>query len=119
MNKFGSQGLKNHQPAPSRMHQVASSLRKMVLAGVAGATVWGLGRGFGSVGGQPAKSGTAAAAPTGAPIQLALVESLSGPFANTGEAVFRNILMATERVNARVACACRAMRPPSAGGAAL
>lgn len=43
----------------------------------------------------------AATAPTGAPIQLALVESLSGPFANTGEAVFRNLLWATERVNAR------------------
>ena len=35
------------------------------------------------------------------PIQLALVESLSGPFANTGEAVFRNLLWATERVNQR------------------
>ncbi|MEF8688565.1 UNVERIFIED_CONTAM: branched-chain amino acid ABC transporter substrate-binding protein [Comamonas sp. A-3] len=35
------------------------------------------------------------------PIKLALVESLSGPFANTGEAVFRNLLWATERVNAR------------------
>lgn len=35
------------------------------------------------------------------PIKLALVESLSGPFANTGEAVFRNVLWATERVNAR------------------
>ena len=35
------------------------------------------------------------------PIRLALVESLSGPFANTGEAVFRNLLWATERVNAR------------------
>lgn len=36
-----------------------------------------------------------------APIKLALIESLSGPFANTGEAVFRNIVWATERVNAR------------------
>ena len=35
------------------------------------------------------------------PVKLALVESLSGPFANTGEAVFRNVLWATERVNAR------------------
>ncbi len=26
------------------------------------------------------------------PIKLALIESLSGPFANTGEAVFRNLL---------------------------
>ncbi|RYF79633.1 MAG: branched-chain amino acid ABC transporter substrate-binding protein [Comamonadaceae bacterium] len=36
-----------------------------------------------------------------APTRLALVESLSGPFANTGEAVFRNLLWAVERVNAR------------------
>lgn len=38
---------------------------------------------------------------TTAPIKLALVESLSGPFANTGEAVFRNLAWAIERVNAR------------------
>ena len=42
-----------------------------------------------------------AAQPAAAPIPLALIESLSGPFANTGEAVFRNVLWATERVNAR------------------
>ena len=30
-----------------------------------------------------------------------MIEGLSGPFANTGEAVFRNLLWATERVNAR------------------
>jgi branched-chain amino acid transport system substrate-binding protein len=35
------------------------------------------------------------------PIRLALVEGLSGPFANAGEAVFRNLLWAVERVNAR------------------
>ncbi|MDD2610030.1 MAG: branched-chain amino acid ABC transporter substrate-binding protein [Giesbergeria sp.] len=44
---------------------------------------------------------SAAPASTAAPIKLALIESLSGPFANTGEAVFRNIVWATERVNAR------------------
>ncbi|WKL14682.1 branched-chain amino acid ABC transporter substrate-binding protein [Comamonas testosteroni] len=43
----------------------------------------------------------AAKAKLAQPIKLALVESLSGPFANTGEAVFRNLLWATERVNAR------------------
>ena len=48
----------------------------------------------------------AAAVPTLAvaqsePIKIALIESLSGPFANTGEAVFRNLYWATERVNAR------------------
>ncbi|MGB4115074.1 MAG: branched-chain amino acid ABC transporter substrate-binding protein [Polaromonas sp.] len=35
------------------------------------------------------------------PIKVALIESLSGSFANTGEAVFRNLVWATERVNAR------------------
>ncbi len=40
-------------------------------------------------------------AQTSAPIKLALIESLSGPFANTGEAVVRNIVWAIERVNAR------------------
>jgi len=35
------------------------------------------------------------------PVRIALIESLSGPFANTGEAVFRNLVWATERVNAR------------------
>ena len=34
------------------------------------------------------------------PVKLALIESLSGPFANTGEAVYRNIYWAMERVNA-------------------
>ena len=38
---------------------------------------------------------------TPAPIKLAMIETLSGPFANTGEAVFRNLLWAVERVNAR------------------
>lgn len=35
------------------------------------------------------------------PVRLAMVESLSGAFANTGEAVFRNLLWAVERVNQR------------------
>jgi branched-chain amino acid transport system substrate-binding protein len=43
----------------------------------------------------------AQAAPARAPIHIALVEGLSGPFGNTGEAVYRNVLWATERVNAR------------------
>ena len=36
-----------------------------------------------------------------APIRLALIEGLSGPLGNGGEAVFRNLVWATERVNAR------------------
>lgn len=35
------------------------------------------------------------------PIRIALIESMSGAFANTGEAVFRNLVWATERINAR------------------
>ena len=42
-----------------------------------------------------------AQAQTRAPVRLALVEGLSGSFANAGEAVFRNLLWAVERVNAR------------------
>jgi branched-chain amino acid transport system substrate-binding protein len=34
-------------------------------------------------------------------IKLAMIEALSGPNANAGEAVFRNLLWAVERVNAR------------------
>ncbi len=42
---------------------------------------------------------TTAAEP--APIRLALIEGLSGPFANAGEAVHRNLHWAVERVNRR------------------
>lgn len=38
---------------------------------------------------------------TAEPIPLALIEGLSGPFGNAGEAVYRNLLWAVERVNAR------------------
>ena len=37
----------------------------------------------------------------GAPIKLAMVEGLSGPNGNAGEAVYRNLVWAVERVNAR------------------
>jgi branched-chain amino acid transport system substrate-binding protein len=45
-----------------------------------------------------AVSAQPAAAPS---LKIAMIEGLSGPFGNTGEAVFRNLLWATERVNAR------------------
>jgi len=35
------------------------------------------------------------------PLKIAMIEGLSGPFANTGEAVFRNLIWAVERVNSR------------------
>jgi branched-chain amino acid transport system substrate-binding protein len=43
--------------------------------------------------------GGAHAAPE--PIRIAMIEGLSGPFGNAGEAVHRNLLIAVERVNAR------------------
>lgn len=46
----------------------------------------------------PAVAHAAAAAE---PVRLALIEGLSGPFANAGEAVWRNLQWAVERVNAR------------------
>ena len=53
-----------------------------------------------------------AQAPATAPIKLAMVEALSGPNANAGEAVFRNLAWAVERVNARGGVKL----PASAGG---
>lgn len=40
-------------------------------------------------------------APALPPVRLALIESLSGPFANTGEAVWRNLVWGVERINQR------------------
>jgi branched-chain amino acid transport system substrate-binding protein len=64
--------------------------RRKVLARIAAlaALPWGV----------PARAQTGNAA---APIRLALIEGLSGPFANAGEAVWRNLLWACERVHAR------------------
>ena len=41
------------------------------------------------------------AQPGNPPIKLALIEGLSGPAGNAGEAVYRNVLWSVERVNAR------------------
>ncbi|WP_332745334.1 branched-chain amino acid ABC transporter substrate-binding protein [Hydrogenophaga sp.] len=46
-------------------------------------------------------SATASLAQAPAPIRIGMIEGLSGPIANTGEAVYRNLVWATERVNAR------------------
>ncbi len=51
--------------------------------------------------GLAAPAAWAQAGAAGEPIRLALIESLSGNFANTGEAVARNLAWAIERVNAR------------------
>jgi branched-chain amino acid transport system substrate-binding protein len=47
--------------------------------------------------------GATAAAPARAaePIRLGMIEAFSGPFANAGDAVARNVLFAVERINAR------------------
>ncbi|TAG25515.1 MAG: branched-chain amino acid ABC transporter substrate-binding protein [Burkholderiales bacterium] len=66
----------------------------MLLKRVLAATTSG---GFLSAIGQVAGINTAQSAP----IKIALIEALSGAFANTGEAMFRNLVWATERVNAR------------------
>jgi len=60
-----------------------------------------------------AQGSSAPAAPAPAPVKLALIESLSGAFANTGEAVFRNIFWAVDRVNARGGV----LLPAAVGGA--
>ena len=39
--------------------------------------------------------------PQGAPVRLALIEGLSGPFANAGESVWRNLAWGIERINER------------------
>lgn len=57
--------------------------------------------GFGSLLAQASPPPLTAALAREEPIRLALVEGLSGPFANAGEAVWRNLLWAAERVNAR------------------
>jgi len=57
--------------------------------------------------------GSTPPAAAAAPVKIALIESLSGAFANTGEAVFRNIVWAVDRVNARGGV----LLPAAAGGA--
>jgi branched-chain amino acid transport system substrate-binding protein len=52
------------------------------------------------------------AEPAGPPIRLAFIEGLSGPFANAGEAVFRNLVVAAERINRRGGVRVDGMRRP-------
>lgn len=75
---------------------------RQTLAGAASVAVLALtAAGFPAVAQAQATAVATAAVPAAKPIKLALIESLSGPFANTGEAVFRNLYWALERVNAR------------------
>lgn len=56
-----------------------------------------LSAGLMAAGARAANAGT----PAGKPIQLALIEGMSGPFADAGAAVERNLRFGVERVNAR------------------
>ena len=87
MNKLRSGGLKTGSTA----------LRRVVFAalfGMAGAL-------FSAAPVVAQSANTAAASAQAKPVKVALIESLSGTFANTGEAVYRNVYWAIERVNAR------------------
>ena len=74
-------------------HGLRSAALVLALAGVLGS----------AAGGAQATPAGAASPPAVAvqPIRIAMIEGLSGSFANAGEAVYRNLLMAVERVNAR------------------
>ena len=87
MNKLQTAGLKWGRAA---LFQAACT--------VAGAAVLGLAP---VASGWAQSAASTAAVLAGKPIKVALIESLSGAFANTGEAVFRNVYWAMERVNAR------------------
>ncbi|MEO6294069.1 MAG: ABC transporter substrate-binding protein, partial [Burkholderiaceae bacterium] len=83
MFKFTAKALKN-----KALSQVSAVLKRVLAtAGIVLAATTGV------------FSGSAAAQTT--PVKIAMIEGLSGPFGNTGESVFRNLLWATERVNAR------------------
>ena len=91
------------------MYKFRSARLKIGTLALCLAALAGFGGGMASAQDAPKNAASTAAVP----IKLALIESLSGPFANTGEAVFRNLLWATERVNARGGVAL----PAGAGGA--
>ncbi len=46
-------------------------------------------------------AGALAGSDTGPPVRIAVIEAMSGPFANTGEAIMRNLRFAVDRINAR------------------
>ena len=62
--------------------------------------------------GAPTPAAAQADRSTGAPIRLAMIEAFSGPFANTGDAVARNLTFAIERINARGGVALAGGRRP-------
>ena len=95
MNKLQPAGLNSGGRAPICAPRAGPC--SALLAVFTALVCWGAP--VGSSWAQPAIP--AVAVPQAKPVKMALVESLSGPFANTGEAVRRNILWAMERVNSR------------------
>ena len=94
MNKLRGRGLKTGGVASRRG---ALALAACLLGVAAVPAAW-------AQAGAAAQGSAAASASVAAqarPIKVALIESLSGTFANTGEAVYRNVFWAMERVNAR------------------
>ena len=94
------------------LNSVLAALGSSVLASVMALAPMGASAASGGAQPPAAPSATVTQA---RPVKMALVESLSGPFANTGEAVYRNIHWAVERVNARGGV----QLPAAAGGPRL
>ncbi|MBU1352445.1 MAG: branched-chain amino acid ABC transporter substrate-binding protein [Gammaproteobacteria bacterium] len=101
MNKLRFAGLKSG--AAALRHSVLAAAATLICALSPASASWA--------------QGTTAPAATASskPVKMALIESLSGAFANTGEAVYRNLYWAMERVNARGGVAL----PVNAGGPRL
>lgn len=94
MNKLRGRGLKTGGAA---LRRGALALVACLLGVAAVPAAWAQAGGAA----QASAAASASVAAQARPIKVALIESLSGTFANTGEAVYRNVFWAMERVNAR------------------
>jgi branched-chain amino acid transport system substrate-binding protein len=88
----------------ARVTRAAAAMLRTLVVGAAIAA--------GAAGGAVQVAHAQASKPAGAPIQLALIEGMSGPFADAGAAVERNLRFGVERVNARGGVALRDGRHP-------